>query len=91
MNVTDHVLNNHTLEIIANNQPTVLERMLQVTRFRGFDVIQLTVNSIQTDNLLTIKLTVRNPSNGAIVIGKAIDRLHSQLNKLFDIKRINLL
>jgi len=81
----------HTLEIIANNQPTILERMLQVTRFRGFDITQLSVDLVQTDNHLLIKLTVSDPTNGAIVIGQAIDRLHSQLMKLFDIKQIKRL
>ncbi len=81
----------HTLEIIANNQPTILERMLQVTRFRGFGVIQLSVDSVESNSLLSIKLTVSDPTNGAIVIGQAIDRLHSQLMKLFDIKQIKQL
>lgn len=78
-----------TLVIIAHNQPTFLERMLQVTRFRGFDITQLSVNA--SNNELSIKLTVRAQENGAIVIGKAIERLHSQLNKLFDIKQINII
>ena len=36
-------MQNHTLEVTADNQPTALERLLQVTRYRGFLVTDLSV------------------------------------------------
>ena len=53
----------HTLEITAQNQPAVLERLLQVTRYRGFSVDGFTVYPNQNDTHLDIKMTVHDDEN----------------------------
>jgi len=79
----------HTIEIAANNQPTVLERLLQVTRYRGFSVINFSVLSNTQKQQLDIELTVQ--STGKPISEELnIQRLYNQLNKLFDIKHVNL-
>lgn len=84
-------MTNHTIEITADNQPTILERLLQVTRYRGFVVTNFTVLTAAEDNLLDIKLTVNDPKGLAATPEAGIQRLYNQLNKLFDIKQVNLL
>ena len=84
-------MTNHTIEITADNQPTVLERLLQVTRYRGFVVTNFTVSTAAEDNQLDIKLTVNDPKGVAAIPEAGIQRLYNQLNKLFDIKQVNLL
>jgi acetolactate synthase II small subunit len=76
----------HSLEITADNQPTVLERLLQVTRYRGFSVTAFSVYPNQDESALTIKLTVSD--NGANQGN--VGRLALQLDKLFDIQHVNL-
>jgi len=79
----------HTIEIAAYNQPTVLERLLQVTRYRGFSVINFSVLSNKQKQQLDIELTVQ--STGKPISEELnIQRLYNQLNKLFDIKHVNL-
>jgi len=66
-----------TLNIIVHDKVTVLERILQVTRYRGFFVVALN-SSIKPDSaLIDIKLVVRSELT--------IDRLLNQINKLIDI------
>ena len=68
-------MNQHTLRITAHNQPTVLERLLQVTRYRGFSVTGMTMFPCNESNLLDIELSVSSE--------------HSiQLSKLFDINDV---
>ncbi len=81
---------NHTIEITADNQPTVLERLLQVTRYRGFVVSRLNVIPNTDNNMLDIKLTVQDPKQSSIQVGAGIMGLFDQLNKVFDIKHVNL-
>lgn len=80
----------HTLEVTADNQPTVLERLLQVTRYRGFQVSDLSVSSEQSEQILEIKMSVNQPSVDPALDQNGIERLYNQLNKLFDIKHVNL-
>lgn len=84
-------MTNHTIEITADNQPTVLERLLQVTRYRGFVVTNFSVLTAAEDNLLDIKLTVKDPKGLSATPEAGIQRLYNQLNKLFDIRHVNLL
>jgi len=79
----------HTIEIFADNQPTVLERLLQVTRYRGFSVVNFSVLSNLQKQQLDIELTVQATSK-PISDELNIQRLYNQLNKLFDIKHVNL-
>jgi len=84
-------MKNHTLEITADNQPTVLERLLQVTRYRGFVVTDFNVSTTAKTDMLDIKLTVKDPKELATDPSAGLQRLYHQLNKLFDIKQVNLL
>lgn len=80
----------HNIEIMANNQPTALERLLQVTRYRGFQVTDLSVSTNPETNMLAIKMSVNQPSIDGCLDRNGIERLYNQLNKLFDIKHVNL-
>ena len=72
----------HTLRITAHDQPTVLERLLQVTRYRGFLVTGMTMFPSTDENILDIELTVQSD--------KSIEHLHHQLNKLIDISDVSV-
>jgi len=80
----------HTLEITAVNQPAILERLLQVTRYRGFLVDGFTVHPVQNDSFLDIKLTVHDDEATVSVKENNIRKLFNQLNKLFDVNHIDL-
>ena len=72
----------HTLRITAQDQPTVLERLLQVTRYRGFLVTGMTMFPCADENGLDIELTVQSD--------KSIEQLHHQLNKLIDVNNVTV-
>jgi len=80
----------HFLEIIADNQPTVLERVLQVTRYRGFNIIDFSAKINSENNLLAIGLTIVDPKEISTLPEAGAHRLYHQLNKLFDVKHVNL-
>lgn len=72
----------HKLKISAQQQPTIMEKLLQVSRYRGF-----TINGIvmfpQTDtDMLDIELSV--------CTSKPIEQLTLQLNKLYDVQNITV-
>lgn len=75
-------MNQHKLMITATDQPTVLERLLQVTRYRGFVVTGMTMFPKELSGELTIELSVRSENS--------IDNLYHQLDKLFDISDIKV-
>lgn len=75
-------MNQHTLKITASDQPTVLERLLQVSRYRGFTVTGMTMFPSDKSNQLNIELSVRSE--------QAISKLEQQLDKLFDILDVNV-
>jgi acetolactate synthase II small subunit len=75
-------MNQHTLRITAQDQPTVLERLLQVTRYRGFVVTGMTMFPHTDQQMLDIELSVRSE--------QTIERLQLQLNKLIDITEISV-
>ena len=70
----------HTLNITAQQQPTVLEKILQATRYRGFVVKGMTMFHDVEKDLINIKLSVSSVH--------AIEKLTVQLNKLYDIDTI---
>lgn len=72
----------HTLNITATNTPAVIERLLQVTRYRGYQLLGLEFNAKANSSGLEIILTVSSE--------KPIQLLTSQLNKLHDIQQLNL-
>ena len=80
----------HTLEITAENQPAVLERLLQVTRYRGFSIDGFVVYPSHNEKHLDIRMTVHDDEESLCSKENNIRKLFNQLNKLFDINHINL-
>lgn len=78
------------IEIFADNQPTVLERLLQVTRFRGYPVSGLNVKTSDDGASLDIQLTVNLKECAEPTRENEMQKLFNQLSKLFDIKHVNL-
>lgn len=75
-------MTNHTLRITAENQPTVMEKLLQVTRYRGFIVTGMTMFPDTEQAKLTIELSVQSKNS--------IEHLQYQLHKLIDINAIEI-
>lgn len=75
-------MNQYQLTIKADDKQVVLERILQVTRYRGFliDGINAKVNT--GTNIGTIVLMVRSE--------RSISLLVDQINKLIDIKEVKI-
>lgn len=73
---------NHVLNITATNTPAVVERLLQVTRYRGYELAGLELKPRNDAQSLSITLTVRSD--------KPIHLLTSQLHKLCDIQQLEL-
>ncbi|CAM3691004.1 acetolactate synthase 2 small subunit [Rheinheimera salexigens] len=72
----------HVITITATNTPTVIERLLQVTRYRGYQLLGLEFNAVANSLGLEITLTVSSE--------KPIQLLTNQLNKLHDIQQLQL-
>ncbi|MGJ8693038.1 MAG: acetolactate synthase 2 small subunit [Thalassotalea sp.] len=72
----------HTLKITAQQEPTVLEKLLQATRYRGFNVQGMTMLSNVENTLINIELSVSST--------KAIEKLTVQLNKLYDVNTVTV-
>jgi len=79
------------IEILADNQPTVLERLLQVTRFRGYPVSGLDVKTTDEGANLNIQLIVNLKECDEPSRANEMQKLFNQLSKLFDIKHVNLI
>ncbi len=73
---------NHTLTITTTNSPAVVERLLQVTRYRGYQLAGLSMTPRTDRSGLDITLTVQGD--------KPIHLLTSQLNKLYDVQQLEL-
>lgn len=69
------------IELELNNQPAALERVLQVVRYRQFQVESLHMQPAEQD-----KLTV----NMKVSSQHSINILTSQLNKLYDLARLSI-
>ncbi|MEX6209423.1 acetolactate synthase 2 small subunit [Providencia huaxiensis] len=73
----------HQLSISTRFRPEVLERILRVTRHRGFRISAMNMGqSIDGDNV-NIKLTVSSP--------RPLTQLCAQLTKLSDITEVEVL
>lgn len=72
----------HTLNITANNEASVVERLLQVTRYRGYQLAGLQLTPLAEMAGLSITLTVSS--------NKPIHLLTSQLHKLHDVRDLQL-
>lgn len=73
---------NHELTITANNTPAVVERLLQITRYRGYQLAALEMSTQADATSLHITLKVCGD--------KPIHLLTNQLNKLYDIQQLEL-
>ena len=71
----------YELELDLNNQPAALERVLQVVRYRQFQLESLDMRQT-SDDMLTVNLKVSSQHS--------INRLTSQLNKLYDLARLSI-
>jgi len=66
----------YQLQLELVNQPAVLERVLQTTRYRGFVLQSMQLESVAQDRLeLSMKVSGQQP----------INILTTQLNKLYDL------
>lgn len=72
----------HTLSIKAHDKPTVMEKMLQVSRYRGFAVSSMTMYPSNDENMLDIQLSIRSHHS--------VDNLLHQLNKIIDIDEVKV-
>lgn len=70
-------MNQHLLKIRANNQPTTLEQLLRVVRFRGFNVDKISMNVLPQEQSVDILVNVNSK--------RPIHLLENQLMKLVDI------
>ena len=70
----------HHLTITANNRADVAERVLQVTRYRGYQLSAMTLNPTNDAQTLLIQLSVSSD--------KPIDLLTRQLQKLYDVREL---
>ncbi|WP_213997689.1 acetolactate synthase 2 small subunit [Arsukibacterium sp.] len=73
---------NHILTITTNNEASVVERLLQVTRYRGYQLAGLELTPLSDMAGLSITLTVSSD--------KPIHLLTSQLHKLYDVRDLQL-
>jgi len=76
------MINKYKLDIIADNQPTVMEQIFRVARYRGFKVEGLSMALISQGEMLSIQMTVSS--------SRAMSLLHNQLLKLVDVQRVDL-
>jgi len=72
----------HCLTIRTRNEPVVLERLLQVTRYRGFELTAMDMRPLAEFGSMLITLTISSD--------KPISLLTNQLNKLYDIQTLEL-
>ena len=75
-------LNKYQLIIMADDKQVVLERILQVTRYRGFLINGMNAEVNTGNNVATITMTVSSE--------RPISLLIDQINKLIDIKGVRV-
>ncbi len=72
----------HTIKITASNQPTTLEQLLRVVRYRGFKVDRVSMNVLTPEQMVDIQVNVQSK--------RPISLLKNQLLKLVDIDAVNI-
>ena len=72
-------MNEYKLELVARHRPEVLERILRVTRHRGFTVTTMEMTLIETQ--VRLKITVKSD--------RTLELLVNQLAKLPDVLMVN--
>jgi acetolactate synthase II small subunit len=76
------MMTQHCLTIRTRNEPVVLERLLQVTRYRGFQLTGMEMHPALESSSLIVTLHISSE--------KPISLLTNQLNKLYDIQALEL-
>ena len=75
-------MNDYTLIIMVDDKQVVLERILQVTRYRGFLINGITAKVNTGNKVAAIELLVSSD--------RPISLLVDQINKLVDIKSVKV-
>jgi len=75
-------MNNYQLIILADDKQVVLERILQVTRYRGFLINGMNAKVNTGTHVATIELMISSE--------RPIELLVDQINKLIDIKGVKV-
>ncbi|GHE88789.1 acetolactate synthase 2 small subunit [Thalassotalea profundi] len=75
-------MNDYQLIILADDKQVVLERILQVTRYRGFLINGINAKVNTGTHIGTIELMVSSD--------RPIELLVDQINKLIDIKEVKV-
>ena len=75
-------MNHYQLNIKADEKQVVLERILQVARYRGFLISGINAQVNTGTNIGSIELMVRSE--------RSIELLVDQINKLVDIKEVSV-
>lgn len=75
-------MNNYQLMIKADDKQVVLERILQVARYRGFLIAGINAQVNTGTHIGTIELLVKSE--------RPIELLVDQINKLIDIKEVRV-
>jgi acetolactate synthase II small subunit len=75
-------MNSYQLTIKVDDKQVVLERILQVTRYRGFLISGMNAQVNTGTHVGTIELMVRSE--------RPIELLVDQINKLIDIKEVKV-
>jgi len=75
-------MNHYQLLIHADDKQVVLERILQVTRYRGFLISGIEAKVNTGTHIGTIKLSIKSE--------RPIELLVDQINKLIDIKDVKV-
>jgi acetolactate synthase II small subunit len=75
-------MNNYKLVILADDKQVVLERILQVARYRGFLINGINAQVNTGTHIGTIELLVSSE--------RPIELLIDQINKLIDIKEVTV-
>ena len=75
-------MNRYKLVILADDKQVVLERILQVTRYRGFLINGINAQVNTGTHVATIELMVSSE--------RPISLLTDQINKLIDIKGVKV-
>lgn len=72
----------HTVEIDAVNRASVVERIMRVTRHRGFNLQQMSLNTYADDSKCRVSVTVNSD--------RSINLLLTQFAKLVDVVEVEL-
>ncbi|XQW85028.1 acetolactate synthase 2 small subunit [Thalassotalea piscium] len=75
-------MNDYQLIILADDKQVVLERILQVTRYRGFLINGINAQVNTGTHIGTIELMISSD--------RPIELLVDQINKLIDIKEVKV-